>query len=211
MASPRGKPDEWPERVWEAFKYYGESDTAYVASCNRFLASMLEHRLDETIKLVRSLMDLFVRKGEAPNPENYMSGIPSIDLAEMRKANLHDERDVYRHWYSQHIKWPPKCLCERDPCVPCRQIGFVQFGVARERREPFPSRGIQSIVVDLKNCNELFCFFSTFWHRGVLGDAANVINFGVKVIRRRAHWVILALHYLSHPIHGASRYQDEHE
>jgi len=114
VTSPKGKPDEWSERLWEAYKHYGEADVRYVQACNRFLASMLKHRLYETIELVHSLMHLFVIKREAPNPEKYMSGIPSIDLAEMRKANLHDELDVYRHWYSQHIKWPPKCLCERE-------------------------------------------------------------------------------------------------
>jgi len=86
---------------------------------------MLEHRLHETMELLRSLMHFAVLRGEAPNPEKYLSRIPSIDRAEMRKANLHDELDVYKHWYGEHIKWPEKCVCEREEVELGRMLGLL--------------------------------------------------------------------------------------
>jgi hypothetical protein len=77
---------------------------------------MVYCRLHETMALVHSLSHLFVLKGEAPNPERYLSGIPSIDLEERRKANLQDELDIYRVWWGEHVRWEKakKCLCERE-------------------------------------------------------------------------------------------------
>ena len=112
--SKGGKPDGWSQKLWDEHKFIGESDAGYVQSCNRFVEAMLEHRLHATIDLVQSLMHLFIIKGEVPNHEEYASGIVAIDLAEMRKAELHDELDVYRHWYGKYIKWPEECLCERE-------------------------------------------------------------------------------------------------
>ena len=106
----------WSRKLWDAYVDVGESDAGSVESCNRFLKAMVRHRLHETIGLVRSLSHLFVLKGEAPNPERYLSGIPEIDLAEMRKANLQDELDIYRVWWGRHVRWEKakECRCERE-------------------------------------------------------------------------------------------------
>ena len=114
MSQSRGKPDEWSQKLWDAYEYYGKSDAGYVAACNRFLDQMLEHRLHETQALVRSLMHLAVLKGEVPFPERYKSGIPSVDLAMAAEGDAHGYLDVYRHWYSENIKWPEECLYERE-------------------------------------------------------------------------------------------------
>jgi hypothetical protein len=115
----------WSLKLWDAYVDVGESDAGYVESCNRFLEVMIEHHLHDTLELVRDLMHLFVLKEEAPNPERYMYGIPSIALAEMRKANLQDELDVYRRWYSKNIKWPGKCSCEREEVELDRMLGLL--------------------------------------------------------------------------------------
>jgi len=120
-----GKGRGWSQKLWDAYEHFGESDAGYVESCNRFLEVMIEHHLHDTLELVRDLRHLFVLKGEAPNPERYMSGIPSIALAEMRKANLQDELDVYRRWYSKNIKWPGKCSCEREEVELDRMLGLL--------------------------------------------------------------------------------------
>ena len=86
---------------------------------------MLKHRLHETLTLVRRLMLLAVPKGGVPDPEKYMSEILAIDLAKMRKANLRDERDVFRDWYGEHIKWPLECLCEREEVELGRMLGLL--------------------------------------------------------------------------------------
>ena len=106
----------WSQKLWDAYVDVGESDAGSVESCNRFLKAMVRHRLHETIGLVRSLSHLFVLKGEAPNPERYLSGIPEIDLADMRKANLQDELDIYRVWWGRHVRWEKakECRCERE-------------------------------------------------------------------------------------------------
>ena len=114
--SKGGKPDEWSQRLWDAYKAVGESDAEYIKSANRFMQSMLKYRLHETVGLIRSLMHLFVIKGEVPNHEEYQSGIVSIDLAEMREASLYDELDVYRLWWDKHIGWyqARESVCSRE-------------------------------------------------------------------------------------------------
>ena len=132
---PRGKPREWSQKLWDAYAYYGKSDAGYVAACNRFLDQMLEHRLDETQALVRSLMHLAVLKGEVPFPERYKSGIPSVDLAMAAEGDAHDYLDVYRHWYSENIKWPEECLCEPEEVEVGRMRGLLSPGAGQlERR-----------------------------------------------------------------------------
>lgn len=111
-----GKPRQWSHKLWEAYKAVGESDAQYIKSADRFMQSMLKHRLHETLELIQSLMHLFVIRGRVPNHEEYQSGIASIDLAEMREANLHDELDVYRLWWDKHIRWSQakECICSQE-------------------------------------------------------------------------------------------------
>ena len=114
--SKGGKPDEWSQKLWDALKVVGESDAECIKSANRFMRSMLKYRLHETVGLIRSLMHLFIIKGEVPNHEEYARGIVAIDLAEMRGASLQDELDVYRHWWDTHVKWDQakECVCSRE-------------------------------------------------------------------------------------------------
>ena len=81
-----GKPRQWSHKLWEAYKAVGESDAQYIKSADRFMQSMLKHRLHETIELIRGLMHLLIIKGEVPNHEEYRSGIASIALGEMREG-----------------------------------------------------------------------------------------------------------------------------
>ena len=52
---------------------------------------MIRYRLHETLELVRNLMLHFVRKGEVSNPGRYLSGLPSLLVADVIEAK--DERD----------------------------------------------------------------------------------------------------------------------
>ena len=126
----------WSQKLWDAYVDVGESDAEYVKSCNRFLDAMVYCRLHETMALVHSLSHLFVLKGEAPNPERYLSGIPEIDLADRRKANLQDELDVYRFWWDKHVLWDKakKCLCERKPVELDQQSGLLSPKVEQRQR-----------------------------------------------------------------------------
>ena len=126
----------WSRKLWDAYVDVGESDVGSVESCNRFLKAMVRHRLHETMELVRHLSHHFVLKGEAPNPERYLSGIPSSDLAEMRKANLQDELDIYRVWWGRHVRWDKakECLCERKPVELDRLYGLLSPKVGERQR-----------------------------------------------------------------------------
>ena len=126
----------WSRKLWDAYVDVGESDAGSVESCNRFLKAMVRHRLHETMELVRHLSHHFVLKGEAPNPKRYLSGIPSIDLAEMRKANLQDELDIYRVWWGRHVRWDKakECLCERKPVELDRLYGLLSPKVGERQR-----------------------------------------------------------------------------
>ena len=132
----RGPERGWSQKLWDAYVDVGESDAGSVESCNRFLKAMVRHRWHETIALVHSLSHLFVLKGEAPNPERYLSGIPEIDLADMRKANLQDELDVYRLWWDKHVLWDKakECLCERKPVELDPQSGLLSPEVEQRQR-----------------------------------------------------------------------------
>ena len=126
----------WSRKLWDAYVDVGESDAGSVESCNRFLKAMVCYRLHETVGLVRSLSHLFVLKGEAPNPERYLSGIPEIDLADMRKANLQDELDVYRGWWGEHVRWEKakECLCKREEVELDPQSGLLSPKVEQRQR-----------------------------------------------------------------------------
>jgi hypothetical protein len=126
----------WSRKLWDAYVDVGESDVGSVESCNRFLKAMVRHRLHETMELVRHLSHHFVLKGEAPNPERYLSGIPSSDLAEMRKANLQDELDIYRVWWGRHVRWDKakECLCERKPVELDQLYGLLSPKVGERQR-----------------------------------------------------------------------------
>jgi hypothetical protein len=63
MSEKKGKPDEWSDSLWVAYKRYGEADVRYVQSCNRFFLAMLEQRLGETVDLILKLMSVLVRNG----------------------------------------------------------------------------------------------------------------------------------------------------
>ena len=124
------KPDNWSEALWEAFKLFGESDKKYVESCNRFLDVMLDLRLDETLMLVRGLMHVMVLNEEVPLPEEFKSGIPSVDLALAKEKDHYDYFDVYRAWYSQYVEWPEECLCGREDVV-------MDSGATLSRAQPW--------------------------------------------------------------------------
>jgi hypothetical protein len=126
----------WSRKLWDAYVDVGESDAGSVESCNRFLKAMVCYRLHETVELIRSLFHLFVLKGEAPNPERYLSGVPEIDLEERRKANLQDELDVYRVWWGEHVRWEKAkdCLCERKPVELDPQSGLLSPKVEQRQR-----------------------------------------------------------------------------
>jgi len=109
-----GKPDAWSTKLWNAYKLYGESDKPYVESCNRFLDVMLDLRFHETLTLVRGLMHVMILNEEVEVPEEFKSGLPSIDLHLSKQKDQHDHLDVYRGWYAKYVKWPKECLCSRE-------------------------------------------------------------------------------------------------
>ena len=123
MTRQKGKPDDWSEALWKAYKFCGESDKTYVESCKRFQARMFDYRLDETLMLVRGLMHTVVINEEVPFPEEFKTGIPSVDLALSKEKGATSDLDVYKAWYSQYVEWPAKCLCETEDI----QIGSLTF------------------------------------------------------------------------------------
>ena len=126
----KGKPDGWSTKLWDAYKLYGESDKKYVESCNRFLDVMLDLRLDETLILVRGLMHVMILNEEVEVPEEFKSGIPSIDLHLSKQKGQHDHLDVYRGWYAKYVKWPKECLCSREDVV-------MESGTILSRSDPW--------------------------------------------------------------------------
>jgi len=116
----KGKPDIWSTKLWDAYKLYGESDKKYVESCNRFLGVMLDLRFHETSELVRGLQHAMILNEEVEVPEEFKSGIPSVDLhlskQKGQRSNL-DVLDVYKDWYEEYVKWPKECLCSREDVV----------------------------------------------------------------------------------------------
>lgn len=125
-----GKPDGWSTKLWDVYKLYGESDKKYVESCNRFLDVMLDLRLDETLTLVRGLMHVMILNEEVPVPEEFKSGIPSVDLHLSKQKGHYDHLDVYRAWYAKYVKWPKECLCSREDVV-------MESGTILSRSEPW--------------------------------------------------------------------------
>jgi|TARA_B110000263_G_scaffold207578_1_gene188979 hypothetical protein len=116
MSERKGKPERWSDYLWKKYtEDYGESDKKYVKSCNRFLDAMLEHRLQETLTLLRALMGIIVLRRDLPLPKKYKGSLDSLALKHSEDINSKDEIDVYRHWYSEHIKWDKLevCLCQK--------------------------------------------------------------------------------------------------
>lgn len=116
MSERKGKPERWSDYLWKKYtEDYGEPDKKYVESCNRFLNAMLEYRLQETLTLLRALMGIMVLRGDLPMPKEYKDGLGSLALQHSEDINSKDEIDVYRHWYSEHIKWDKLevCLCQK--------------------------------------------------------------------------------------------------
>jgi hypothetical protein len=113
------KPDDWSERLWEAYKAVGESDAEYVASCNRFLEQMLEHQLHATAELIIDLRNVMVLTGDVFFSDRlayqHQRGLPSLAQAAMAKDGIRDELDVYRRWYSKRVQWPEECFCVCEP------------------------------------------------------------------------------------------------
>jgi hypothetical protein len=54
---------------------------------------------------------------EVEVPEEFKSGLPSIDLHLSKQKGQHDYLDVYRGWYANYVKWPEECLCSREDVV----------------------------------------------------------------------------------------------
>jgi len=108
-----GPPHGWSQKLWDGYEDAGESDAEYVKSCNRFLDAMVHYRLHQTMELIRNLSLHFVLKAKVPNPERYTSGIASLFLPGVSRAN--SELDIYRVWWDKHVRWDKakECLCER--------------------------------------------------------------------------------------------------
>ena len=107
-----GKPAEWSDRLWETYKFFGESDKKYVQSCNRFLMEMCEQQLGASADLNLKLMYIMVRNGDIPMPDTFdiTTGLPSL----LDIGDAEDEVGVYRNWYKEHIKWPEECLVGKE-------------------------------------------------------------------------------------------------
>ncbi len=112
------KPDDWSERLWEAYKFFGESDARYVASCNRFLGQMLEHQLHATAELVIDLRNVIVLTGGVVFSDRlaykHQRGLPALAQEAMVKEGIRDEIGVYQRWYSKHIRWPETCVAGKE-------------------------------------------------------------------------------------------------
>ena len=87
----KGKPDGWPEQLWQTYKQHGESDQKHVESCNRLLEALMTLYPTELAQLTHGLRELIEDQDQRPNPE--------------------DQLDVYRAWYAKHINWPTECYC----------------------------------------------------------------------------------------------------
>ena len=106
-----GKPDTWSDRLWKTYKFFGESDARYVASCDRFLVEICEHHLPAMVDLNLKLMYVMVRNGDITMPEwfDITTGLPSLlDIGDAK-----DEVGVYQDWYKEHIQWPEECVAEK--------------------------------------------------------------------------------------------------
>ena len=113
MANKKGgKPAEWSDRLWDAYKIFGESDRKYVESCNRFLMEMCEQQLGASADLNLKLMYIMVRNGDIPMPDTFdiTTGLPSL----LDIGDAEDEVDVYRDWYKAHIQWPEECVVGKE-------------------------------------------------------------------------------------------------
>jgi len=109
---PGGKPADWSDDVWDAYKLYGKADVKYVQSCNRFLMEMCEHHLGEIVELNLKLMGIMIRNGDIAMPDHFdiTTGLPSLlDL-----GDAEDEVGVYRNWYAENIKWPEECVVGKE-------------------------------------------------------------------------------------------------
>ena len=112
MSEKKGKPDEWSDSLWVAYKRYGEADVRYVQSCNRFFLAMLEQRLGETVDLILKLMSVLVRNGVVKMTRHFdiTTGLPSLLDLEGAK----DEVGVYRNWYAKYVTWPKDCVAGKE-------------------------------------------------------------------------------------------------